>query len=145
MQGNLEKRKHQTRGDVDQSELKEIELYFKSLKKDTARKEVEITGRQQTRDTVIGFETGSDIAIGPGNVKAIFVDKASGFKWSLTMKTKDQLPDAVIEYCDLMESYGHKLSNFRSDDEAVYKTPTMKSIFKRYGITATQSAPDLHQ
>jgi hypothetical protein len=78
-------------------------------------------------------------------VKAVFVDKASGFKWSLTMKSKDQLPDALVEYCDLMESYGHKLNHFRSDDEAVYKTPIMKSIFKKYGITATQSAPDLYQ
>ncbi|NDB87310.1 MAG: hypothetical protein EB127_32200 [Alphaproteobacteria bacterium] len=46
---------------------------------------------------------------------------------------------------DLMESYGHKLKNFRSDNEAMYKTQTMKAICKRYGITASQSAPDLHQ
>ena len=115
------------------------------LENKVEKKSIEIIGRQQTRDTVIGYETGSDIAIGPGNVRAVFVDKASGHKWSLTMKQKEQLPDSFIEYCDMMNSYGHKLQLFRSDDEAVYKTPTMKAIFKRYNLTATQSAPDLHQ
>jgi hypothetical protein len=58
VRGHLEKRRHQTRGDADQSELKEIEAYFKSLERSNTKKTVEISGRQQTRDTVIGFETG---------------------------------------------------------------------------------------
>jgi len=74
LRGMLPKRKHQTRGDVDQAELKEINDYFKSFEKTGENQPKEIIGKQQHRNTVIGYETGSDIAIGPGNVKDVFVD-----------------------------------------------------------------------
>ena len=92
----------------------------------------------------IGYQTGSDIAIGPGMSKAVFVDKASGFKWSMTMKSKSQLPEALTSYCEFMRLHGHNLKEFISDDEAVYKTTEMKRLMSYYGISATQSPPDQH-
>jgi hypothetical protein len=96
---------------------------------------------------VIGYETGSDIVPGPGNHshRAVFVDKATGYKWSCSLPKKDQLPQAFAQYCYFMLQNGHTLHQFRSDDEAVYKTPIMKQLYKQFKINPTHSAPDLHQ
>jgi hypothetical protein len=129
---------------VDRTEHQETLDYFKALGPSPRVPEV-VSNRSQKRNMIIGDEIGSDIAIGPGNVKAVFVEKASGYKWSMTMKTKDNLPEAFAEYCRMMTSYGHHLRHLKSDDEAVYKSPAMKLILKEFQMTASQSAPNMKQ
>jgi len=129
---------------MDRSEHQETVDYFKAIGPTPKTPEV-VSDRSQRRNMIIGDEIGSDIAIGPGNVKAVFVEKASGYKWSMTMKTKDNLPEAFAEYCRMMTSYGHHLRHLKSDDEAIYKSPAMKVVLKEFQMTASQSASNMKQ
>ena len=78
--------------------------------------------REELRNMIIGYETGSDLVPGPGNKshRAIFVDKATGFKWSASLPKKSHLPEAFTAYCEFMNQQGHSLMDFKSDDEALY-------------------------
>ena len=71
--------------------------------------------------------------------------KATGFKWSAVLPKKSHLPQAFTGYCDFMFQHGYILSHFKSDDEALYKTPEMRSLYSKYKIRATHSSPHLHQ
>lgn len=144
IRGHMESTRFSYKFHSDQSENKEIEEYFKSLNPKVKAPEI-TSERTEPRNITIGKETGSDIACGPGNFKAVFIDKASNHKWSMTIDTKDHLPDAFLEYTRFMKSYGHVLQHLRSDDEAVYKTPAMKAILKENNMTASQSAPSMKQ
>ena len=44
-----------------------------------------------------------------------------------------------------MLQHGHSLTDFKSDDEAVYKTPQMKQLYKQFKVQASHSSPDIHQ
>ena len=143
--GHAENTRFSIRYHTDQTESKETKEYFKAMSVQNYKPLDPFAERTQGRNMVIGAEIGSDIAIGPGSVKAVFVDKVTGYKWSMTMRTKDTLPEAFAEYCRMMTSYGHHLKHLKSDDEAVYKTPAMKLILKEFKMTSSQSAPNMKQ
>jgi hypothetical protein len=90
--------------------------------------------REELRNMVIGYETGSDIVPGPSNRshRAVFVDKAIGFKWFASLPKKSHIPEAFTQYCEFMLQHGHSLTAFKSDDEAVYKTQQMKQLYKHF-------------
>ena len=142
--GHAENTRFSIKYHVDRTEHQETTDYFKAIGPTPKTPEV-VSNRSQRRNMIIGDEIGSGISIGPGSVKAVFVEKASGYKWSMTMKTKDNLPEAFAEYCRMMTSYGHHLRHLKSDDDAVYKSPAMKVILKEFQMTASQSAPNMKQ
>ena len=74
--------------------------------------------REELRNMVIGFKTGSDIVPDPGNKshRAVFVDKATGFKWSASLPTKNHIPEAFTQYCEFRLQHERSLTDFKSDD-----------------------------
>jgi hypothetical protein len=44
-----------------------------------------------------------------------------------------------------MSQHGHSLTNFKSDDEVLYKTSEMQSLYKKFKVTPTHSSPNIHQ
>ena len=112
-------------------EMKEHLVYERMSKNEvTQDRSRESHYREELRNMIIGYETGSDIVPGPGNksFRAIFVDKATGFKWSALLPKKSHLPQAFTGYCEFMLQHGHSLTNFKSDDEMLYKTPEMQRL-----------------
>ena len=98
IRGHMQARHVTTRRLTDQEEQREIDTYLKSAVNPKGSKDIDpMVSVPELRNMKIGYQTGSDIAVGPGLTKAVFVDKASGFKWSMTMKNKSQLPEAFSE------------------------------------------------
>jgi hypothetical protein len=145
IRGHMQARHITTRRLTDQEEQRKIDAYLKAAVNPKLPKHTNpMISVPELRNMEIGYQTGSDIAVGPGLTKAVFVDKASGFKWSMTMKNKSQLPEAFSEYCEFKLLQKHTLKEFISDDEAVYKTPEMKRLLTRHKMVARQSPPDEH-
>ena len=129
-------------------EFKEHKVYERMSQKEVKQDQSRASHyREELRNMVIDYETGSDIVPGPGNKshRAVFADKATGFKWSVSLPKKSHLPEAFTGYCEFMSQHGHTLTNFKSDDEALYRTPEMKRLYKKYKVNATHSSPDMHQ
>jgi hypothetical protein len=129
-------------------ELREHRVYEKISQRERVQDQSRASHyREELRNMVIGYETGSDIVPGPGNKshRAIFVDKATGFKWSVSLPKKSHLPEAFTGYCEFMNQHGHTMTHFKSDDEVVYKTPEMKRLYKKFKVNPTHSSPNIHQ
>jgi hypothetical protein len=76
-------------------ELKEHQVYEKMSRNEVIQDRSRSSHyREELRNMIIGYETGSDIVPGPGNksYRAVFVDKATGFKWSALLPKKSHLP-----------------------------------------------------
>jgi hypothetical protein len=130
VRGHFSKHSHHQRNMTDQSEADEMKAYSRMGTKEIVRDQSKKSHhREELRNMVIGYETGSDIVPGPNNKthRAVFVDKASGFKWSVSLPKKSYLPEAFTQYCEFMYQHGHTLTTFKSDDEAIYKTSQIKN------------------
>jgi hypothetical protein len=148
IRGHFTKRSHHSANVYDQSEEEEMKVYERMSSREVIQDQSKKSHhREEIRNMVIGYETGSDIVPGPNNksYRAIFVDKATGFKWSASLPKKSHLPEAFTQYCEFMHQHGHVLTNLKTDDEALYKTPVMKQLYKRFISNATHSSPDIHQ
>jgi hypothetical protein len=107
---------HQANMSEMAEELKEHQVYEKISQKEAVQDISRSSHyREELRNMVIGYETGSDIVPGSGNTshRAIFVDKATGFKWSAVLPKKSHLPQAFTGYCDFMFQHGHTFSHFK--------------------------------
>ena len=105
IRGHFMKRSHHSANVYDQSEDEEMKVYEKmSMKEVIQDNSKKSHHREELRNMVIGYETGSDIVPGPNNksYRAVFVDKASGFKWSASLPKKSHLPEAFTQYCEFM-------------------------------------------
>ena len=88
IRGHLESTRYTYRLRQDQYEIREIDEYFSNINRNDKSKNNEVFNeRTQLRNLIIGKETGSDIVVGPGKFKAVFVDKVSGHKWFMTIKS----------------------------------------------------------
>jgi hypothetical protein len=147
IRGHFTKRSHHSANVYDQSEEEEMKVYERMSSREVIQDQSKKSHhREEIRNMVIGYETGSDIVPGPNNksYRAIFVDKATGFKWSASLPKKSHLPEAFTQYCEFMHQHGHVLTNLKTDDEALYKTPVMKQLYKRFISNATHSSPNIH-
>jgi hypothetical protein len=123
LKGHFKKRSHHLANVYDQSEEEEMKIYERmSMKELIQDKSKKSHHREELRNMVIGYETGSDIVPGPNNKshRAVFVDKATGFKWSASLPKKSHLPEVLTQYCEFMQQHGHSHTELKTDDEAVY-------------------------
>ena len=74
--GHAENTQFSIRYHTDMTEHNEVKDYFKGIERKNQKTPESFGERTQGRNMVIGAEIGSDIAIGPGSVKAVFVEKA---------------------------------------------------------------------
>jgi hypothetical protein len=89
----------------------------------------------ERRNLKIFEEVGTDIK-GPyhGATIVTFVDKATGKKFMVLVKSKEALAPAFEEFLSMIKKHGYTVNTFRSDSEAVYKTKEVEAVLKKYDV-----------